>query len=55
MLGKLTWAAIPLDQPLPLYAMGVVGIVILAVLGIITQKGWFWGWSCWCAAIPMRS
>jgi hypothetical protein len=25
MLGKLTWAAIPLDQPLPLYAMGRAG------------------------------
>ena len=39
MLGRLTWAAIPLDQPLPLYAMGVVGLVILAVLAIITKKG----------------
>ena len=39
MLGKLSWAAIPFNQPLPLYAMGVVGIVILAVLGIVTKKG----------------
>ena len=31
MLGRLSWAAIPLDQPLPLYAMGVVGLGILAV------------------------
>src|SRR5215813_9711491 len=35
MLGRLTWAAIPFDQPLPLYAMGVVGIGILAVLGLV--------------------
>ena len=41
MLGKLSWAAIPFYQPLPLYAMGVVGIVILAVLGLVTVKG---GW-----------
>ena len=40
MLGKLSWSAIPLYQPLPLYAMGVVGIVILTVLGIIVRKGW---------------
>ena len=33
MLGKLSWSVIPLAQPLPLYAMGVVGIFILA--GII--------------------
>ena len=41
MLGNLTWAAIPLDQPLPLYAMGVVGLVILAVLAVVTVKGWW--------------
>ena len=25
MLGKLTWAAIPFDQPIPLIAAAVVG------------------------------
>jgi cytochrome o ubiquinol oxidase subunit 1 len=39
MLGKLNWSVIPFYQPLPLYAMGVVGLVILAVLAIITKKG----------------
>ena len=29
MLGKLSWAAIPLDQPIPLVAAAVVGVVIL--------------------------
>src|ERR1700751_3841067 len=49
MLGKLPWAAIPLDQPLPLYAMGVVGIFILAVLVLVTAKGWWWPylWREW--------
>jgi cytochrome o ubiquinol oxidase subunit 1 len=32
MLGKLTWAAIPFDQPIPLAAGGFVGVVILGVL-----------------------
>jgi cytochrome o ubiquinol oxidase subunit 1 len=40
MLGKLSWAAIPLDQPIPLVAASVVGLVIFAVLVWITLKGW---------------
>ena len=31
MLGKLTWAAIPFDQPIPLIAGAVVLVGILAV------------------------
>ena len=55
MLGKLTWAAIPLDQPLPLYAMGVVGIVILVVLGIVTQKGWWpYLWREWLTSVDHK-
>jgi cytochrome o ubiquinol oxidase subunit 1 len=55
MLGRLSWAAIPLDQPLPLYAMGVVGIVILAVLGIITKKGWWpYLWREWLTSVDHK-
>jgi hypothetical protein len=34
MLGKLTWAAIPLDQPIPMIASGLVGLVIIGVLAL---------------------
>ena len=55
MLGKLSWAAIPFDQPLPLYAMGVVGIVILAVLGVITKKGWWpYLWREWLTSVDHK-
>jgi cytochrome o ubiquinol oxidase subunit 1 len=55
MLGKLSWDAIPLYQPLPLYAMGVVGIVILIVLGIITQKGWWpYLWREWLTSVDHK-
>ena len=40
MLGKLTWDAIPFDQPIPLVAGGVVGLALLAVLVYIAIKGW---------------
>src|SRR5215831_6002995 len=55
MLGKLSWSVIPFDQPLPLYAMGVVGLVILAVLGIITRKGWWpYLWSEWLTSVDHK-
>src|SRR5246127_1633837 len=55
MLGRLSWAAIPLDQPLPLYAMGAVGIVILIVLGIVTVKGWWpYLWREWITSVDHK-
>ena len=40
MLGKLTWGAVPFDQPIPLFAGAFVIVVILGVLAFITIKGW---------------
>ncbi len=55
MLGNLSWAAIPLQQPLPLYAMGVVGVVILAALGLITGKGWWpYLWREWLTSVDHK-
>src|SRR5258705_8938738 len=55
MLGRLSWAAIPLDQPLPLYAMGVVILGILAVLAIVTVKGWWpYLWREWLTSVDHK-
>ncbi len=55
MLGNLSWAAIPFYQPLPLYAMGVVGIVILVVLGIVTKRGWWpYLWREWLTSVDHK-
>src|SRR6516164_4869850 len=55
MLGKLSWSAIPFYQPLPLYAMGLVGIVILVVFGIITKKGWWpYLWREWLTSVDHK-
>ncbi len=52
MLGKLTWAAIPFDQPIPLVAASVVGLVIIAVLAWITLKGWMpYLWREWITSV----
>jgi cytochrome o ubiquinol oxidase subunit I len=55
MLGKLSWSAIPFSQPLPLYAMGVVGLVILVVLGVVTKKGWWpYLWREWLTSVDHK-
>ena len=38
MLGKLTWSAIPINQPIPLSAALLVIAVLVAVLAWITIK-----------------
>src|SRR3984893_5337442 len=39
MSGKLTWAAIPFDQPIPLIAGAIVLVAILAVLAWVAIAG----------------
>ena len=62
MLGKLSWAAIPFDQPIPLFTAALVGVAIIGVLIWVTLKGWLpylWHeWitrdrqiDCWASAV----
>ncbi len=55
MLGKLTWAAIPFNQPIPLVTSIVVIIVILSVLGLVTVKGWWpYLWRDWITSVDHK-
>src|SRR5215510_10932166 len=55
MLGRLSWAAIPFNEPLPLISMAVVVIVILVVLGIVTVKGWWpYLWREWLTSVDHK-
>ncbi|MBV8119429.1 MAG: cbb3-type cytochrome c oxidase subunit I, partial [Alphaproteobacteria bacterium] len=55
MLGKLTWAAIPLNNPLPIYAMAAVLLVIFIGLGIVTVKGWWpYLWREWLTSVDHK-
>jgi len=55
MLGKLTWDAIPFNQPIPLITSIVVIIVILSVLGLITFKGWWpYLWREWITSVDHK-
>ena len=40
LLGKLTWSAIPFDQPIIMGATALMMIVIASVLGWVTVRGW---------------
>jgi cytochrome o ubiquinol oxidase subunit I len=55
MLGKLTWAAIPFDQPIPLFASAVVLLVIACVLAYVTVKGWVPViWAEWITSVDHK-
>ncbi|MFZ1961648.1 MAG: cytochrome o ubiquinol oxidase subunit I [Methylovirgula sp.] len=55
MFGKLSWAAIPFDQPIPMIASSVVALVILGTLLWITVKGWFpYLWREWITSVDHK-
>jgi cytochrome o ubiquinol oxidase subunit 1 len=55
MLGKLDWSAIPFDEPIPLVVSGILALVILAVLGWITVKGyWPYLWREWITSVDHK-
>jgi cytochrome o ubiquinol oxidase subunit 1 len=55
MFGKLSWDAIPLNQPLPMIASGVVGMVIVAILGWVAIKGYFpYLWREWITSVDHK-
>ncbi len=55
MWGKLSWAAIPFDQPIPLITSIVVIVVILGVLIWVTVKGWVpYLWREWITSVDHK-
>src|SRR6202171_831660 len=55
MLGRLSWAAIPFNEPLPLISAAVVAIVVLAILVTITVKGWLpYLWREWVTSVDHK-
>src|SRR5258706_12205845 len=55
MCGKLPWAAIPLDQPIPLITSGVIALVIVGVLAYVVLKGWLpYLWEEWITSVDHK-
>jgi cytochrome o ubiquinol oxidase subunit 1 len=55
MFGRLSWAAIPFDQPVVMIATGTVGLVIFCVLALVTVKGWWpYLWREWITSVDHK-
>jgi cytochrome o ubiquinol oxidase subunit 1 len=55
MLGKLSWDAIPFDQPIPLIAGAVVMLIVLGVIAFVIVKGWFpYIWNEWITSVDHK-
>jgi cytochrome o ubiquinol oxidase subunit 1 len=55
VFGKLTWDAIPFDEPIPLVSSGIVGLALLAVLVYIAVKGWVpYLWREWITSVDHK-
>ena len=55
LFGKLTWSAIPLDQPIPMIASAVVALAILGILAWTAWRGWFpYLWREWITSVDHK-
>ena len=55
MFGRLTWHAIPFDQPIPLLAAAVVGVALSGVFVWILAKGYLpYLWREWLTSVDHK-
>jgi cytochrome o ubiquinol oxidase subunit I len=55
MLGKLNWSTVPLDQPIPMIASGVVALAILAILAWVVLSGHLpYLWREWITSVDHK-
>jgi cytochrome o ubiquinol oxidase subunit I len=55
MFGKLSWDAIPLDQPIPMAASGVVGLALLGVISWVVLAGHLpYLWRGWITSVDHK-
>ena len=55
MLGKLTWAAIPFDEPIPLTVSIIMVLSIVGIVGFVWFKGWIpYLWREWITSVDHK-
>jgi cytochrome o ubiquinol oxidase subunit I len=55
LLGKLSWAAIPFDQPIVMGTSAVVGATLLTIAVLVTVKGWWpYLWREWITSVDHK-
>jgi len=55
LFGKLSWSAVPLDQPLPMVSAGVIGLALAGVAIWVIRKGWApYLWREWITSVDHK-
>ncbi len=55
MFGKLTWSAIPFEQPFQLFASALIVVAAIVVLSLIAIKGWgSYLWREWITSVDHK-
>jgi cytochrome o ubiquinol oxidase subunit I len=55
LLGKLSWSAIPFDQPIVMVASVLMMMTVLSILAWITLKGhWPYLWREWITSVDHK-
>ena len=55
MLGKLSWSAVPYDQPIVMVASGIVATILLGVIGWVLTKGYVpYLWREWITSVDHK-
>src|ERR1700747_892527 len=55
LLGKLSWSAIPFDQPIIMGATAFMVLVVVGVVGWVTVKGWWpYLWREWITSVDHK-
>ncbi len=55
LLGKLSWSAIPFDQPIAMAASGVMILAMLSVLTLVVVRGWApYLWREWITSVDHK-
>src|SRR6476646_1544025 len=55
MFGNLTLEAIPFDQPIIMGAAALMGLIVLAVVVLVTRlKKWRWLWREWLTSVDHK-
>ena len=55
MFGRLSWSAVPFDQPIIMGTCGTIAAGLLAVLVLVTVKGWWpYLWREWITSVDHK-
>src|SRR5271166_6890246 len=55
MFGRLSWSAVPFDQPIIMGTCGTIGAVLLGLFVLITAKGWWpYLWREWITSVDHK-